>query len=315
MSSSPHSSRRQRVLITGGTGLLALNWACAVRESWDVVLGTHQHTAALEGTSSIRLQLDDPAAIERQIAEIRPDLIVHTAGLTNVDGCEADPGLARTANATLAKNTARAAANRSVRLIHISTDHLFAGDQPLYREEAAPEPLNEYARSKLLAEQSVLDAFPEAIVLRTNFFGWGPARRQSFSDWIIYALRAGNRLTAFDDVYFTPILADHLAHAAHDLSARGAAGLFHLAGDERISKYAFALKVAEHLGISGDLVQRSHVDAAGLCAPRPKDMSLDTAKARQFLGAAPKLVDDYLQALFVQEAQGRRAEIFHAVVD
>ena len=303
------------MLITGGTGLLALNWACAIREEWDVVLGTHLHPVALHATSSVRLHLDEPGELDRQLGDIRPDLIVHAAGLTNVDACEADPALARTANATLARNAAIAATNRSIPLIHISTDHLFTGEHSLYREGDPTAPLNEYARSKLLAERWVRDECPGALVLRTNFFGWGSAKRQSFSDWIVYTLRAGNPLTAFDDVYFTPILADHLARAAHELSARGASGLFHLAGDERISKYAFALKVADHLGLPADLIQRSNVAAAGLRAPRPRDMSLDTWKVRQFLGVPPKPLDYHLQALFSQEEQGRRVELFQAIGD
>jgi dTDP-4-dehydrorhamnose reductase len=304
---------RPRVLLTGGTGLLALNWACAVRDTWDVVLGTHRHRAALKGTSSCRLNLDDQQELGRQVAEISPDLLVHTAGLTNVDECEANPELAREANATLARNLAEVAASRSIRLIHISTDHLFAGDRSCYREEDVVHPLNEYARSKLLAEEWVLQTCPQALVLRTNFFGWGHSRRQSFSDWIIYSLRSGKPLSLFDDVYFTPVLADHLARAAHELSERGASGIFHFAGDERTSKYDFALRLVECFALPAQLIHRANVQSAGLRARRPRDMSLDNSKARAVLKRNKMCLDEYLHGLHAQEMAGRRVELLHSV--
>jgi dTDP-4-dehydrorhamnose reductase len=304
---------RPRVLLTGGSGLLALNWACAVRDAWDVVLGTHRHGVGLKGASSYQLNLDDQRELERQLAVISPDLLVHTAGLTNVDECEADPVLAREANATLARNVAEVAARRSIRLIHISTDHLFAGDRSCHREEDVVHPLNEYARSKLLAEAWVLQACPQALVLRTNFFGWGHARRQSFSDWIIYNLRSGKRLSLFDDVYFTPILADYLARSAHELSERGATGVFHLAGDERISKYEFGLRLAGHFELPAELIQRTTVKNAELRARRPRDMSLDNSKACETLERSKTCLDEYLRGLRAQEIAGRRVELLHSV--
>lgn len=310
---SDRTTRKRRILLTGGSGLLALNWACSVRQTWDVVLATHRHPVRLRGTTTRTMRLDDPVDLARQVDEIQPDLLVHTAGLTNVDACEADPGLARHANAVLAKNLADVAETRSIPLVHISTDHLFAGDHACYREDDAVQPLNEYARSKLLAEEWVLESCPRALVLRTNFFGWGHARRQSFTDWIIYTLRQGGRLTLFEDVYFTPVLADNVALGAHELVERGAAGIFNLAGDERISKYDFGLRVVDIFGLRRDLIDRSVVTTAGLRAPRPRDMSLDTSKLRAFLSLRPGNVNGYLEALRQQERDGRRGELLDAV--
>lgn len=305
--------KEKRVVLTGGSGLLALNWACAVRDKWDVILGTHQHHVELGGTSSFKLDLEDPVQLGRQIDQLLPDLVVHTAGLTNVDRCEEDPGLARIANAEIARNIARAAASKGISLIYISTDHLFAGDRSFYREDDSPQPLNEYGRSKLLAEEWVLHACPQALVVRTNFFGWGYAKRQSFSDWIIYNLRAGKRLSLFDDVYFTPVLADLLALAAHELSVCGASGIFNLVGGERISKYEFALRLVKHFSLPAELIRREQVVHANLTAPRPRDMSLDNTKARNVLGKDLGSLDEYLAALRTHEEQGRRLELFNSV--
>jgi dTDP-4-dehydrorhamnose reductase len=306
---------KRRVLLTGGSGLLAINWACAIREGWDVVLGTHRHSVNLKGVASCRLDLGNQVRLESQIGQLAPDLIVNTAGLTDVDRCEADPALANLVNAELARNVAIVAARIGAGLIHISTDHLFAGDQALGTEEDVPCPLNQYARSKLLGEALVQEACARVLVVRTNFFAWGHAGRQSFSDWIIYSLRAGKTIPLFDDVHFTPILADVLALTAHDLAARGASGIFNITGDQRVSKYEFGCRLAERFELPGELIRRSQMDHARLRAPRPQDMSMANAKTRGHLGTSLGSLDDYFEALRIQEQQGRRLELLAAVAD
>jgi dTDP-4-dehydrorhamnose reductase len=286
-----------------------------MRDGWSVVLGTHHRHVSLEGVESRPLDLDSADTLARQIADVGPDLIVHAAGLTSVDGCESDPVLARHVNADLARNVAAVAAVRGVRLIHVSTDHLFAGERGGYREHDAPQPLNEYARSKLLAEEWVGVVHPHALVLRTNFFGWGHATRQSFSDWIIHALRADREIMLFDDVYFTPLLADNVAMAAHRLVERSAAGVFNVAGDERVTKFEFAVRLARVFGLPEKNIRRGSMATANLQAARPRDMSLNNAKMRALLGSSFGDLDEQLLNLRHQEEAGRRIELFHAVAE
>lgn len=305
--------KKRRVLITGGSGLLALNWACAVRDSWDVVLCTHKHTVQLAGVSSVSFDLNNPDTLNLQVAELSPDLVVHTAGLTSVDQCELSPTLAQDANVDLAIRIAEVTALQAVKLIHISTDHLFSGKLSLCTEAELPQPINQYGRTKALAEKGVLSANPHAMILRTNFFGWGPANRQSFSDWLIYSLRAGKTLSLFDNVFFTPILADVLALAAHDLVDKGATGIYNLVGDQRLSKFEFALLLADQFLLPSELICPRHFDGSELIAVRPHDMSLDNDKARQVLGKDLGKIPQFLEVLRKQESAGRSAELLDAV--
>lgn len=284
-----------------------------MRDKWDVVLGTHQHSVDLVGTKSYKLDLDDQEKLGRQIDQLSPDLVVHTAGLTSVDRCEEDHELARQVNATIAQNVACVTARRNIRLIHISTDHLFAGNSSCYREDELPQPLNEYGRTKALAEAWVQVAHPKVLIVRTNFFCWGHLQRQSFSDWLIYNLRDGKALTLFDDIYFTPILADTLALAAHELIEKGVSGIFNLVGDDRLSKYEFALQLSKQFRLPAELIQRNQVAHAPLLASRPRDMSLDNSKARQILGRGLGSVSQFLSILNAQEIEGRRSEIFESI--
>ena len=304
---------KKRVLITGGSGLLALNWSACIRDSWDVTLATHRHDVTLSGTKSCGLDLNSGLVLAEQFKQLKPDLVVHTAGLTSVDQCEQYPERAHQANAQIARNVAQAAAHYGASLIHISTDHLFADSSKLSKELDQPQPMNEYARTKALAEMWVQESHSKALIIRTNFFGWGHQYRQSFSDWLIDNLGAGKELTLFDDVFFTPILADAVALNAHALLERSESGIFHLVGDERLSKYDFALKLANQFCLPVTLINRAQLDLAELVAPRPHDMSLDNSKAKVALGADLGCIDDFLKSLKVQEQEGRKAELRSAV--
>lgn len=306
---------RGKVLITGGTGLLGLNWACAIRKTHDVVLATHVRHVNLAGTTALPLALDDADALAREVKRLQPDVIVHAAGITSVEECERDPSRTRHIYEDLSRNVARTAASADARLIHISTDHLFSGERANYAEDAAVAPLNAYGRAKLLAEQAVTGACPHALIVRTNFFGWGHRHRQSFSDWIYYSLLQGSPLTMFDDVFITPIIADALALSAHRLLRSGAAGVYNIVGDERISKYDFAVRLADTYGFSKALLQRGKIAASQLSVKRPPDMSLDNRKARERLGTPLGDVAEHLRTLLEQDRAGRREELLAAVTE
>jgi dTDP-4-dehydrorhamnose reductase len=305
--------KKKRLLITGGTGLLALNWACALRETWSVTLGTHKHSVNLTGVDSCPLALEDLVCLQAQIDAVAPDLVVHAAGLSSVDKCELVPELAHQANVEIAQNVAIVAARRFSALVHISTDHLFDGSQGMLTEADPPAPVNHYGRTKALAESVIMEAHPTALILRTNFFGWGHVGRQSFSDWLIYNLRAGKELSLFDNVFFTPILADRVALAAHYLVKMDASGVFNLVGDQRLSKFEFARMLADHFSLPQHLILKRTLDDSEFIAARPRDMSLDNRKVREVLGSHLGDVPQFLSALRQQELSGRRIELLQAV--
>lgn len=306
-------STKKRLLITGGSGLLALNWACAMRDTWDVILVTHQHHVRLANVTTASIALDDHAHLVLQFTPYAPDVIVHAAGLTSVDECERSPARAHHANVVIAAQVAYAAARMNVPLIHISTDHLFSGSHSLSTETTLVQPLNQYAITKALAETEVQKVNPAALIVRTNFFGWGHASRQSFSDWLINNLRANQDLPLFTDVFFTPILADTLAFAAHELLEVGASGIFNVVGDERLSKYEFALLLADQFSLPRERIFLKHISGSHLVAARPRDMSLDNQKTRQALGRNLGSISQFLLELQTQESAGRASELLNAV--
>jgi len=297
------------IFITGGSGLLGLNWAAHLRELGTVTLGLHHRDVALSGTRSVSCELDTLEAAMRTLAKAEPALVVHAAGLTSVEHCEADPELGRHVNVSLAGNVARAASQLGVPLIHVSTDHLHSGAQPLADEETPLVPLNEYGRTKALAEAAVLEAHSHALVVRTNFYGWGTSYRHSFSDTIIRSLRAGEPLTLFQDVHYTPIHLEAQRAAIFDLIASGVTGVVNIVGDQRLSKYEFGLKVADRFGLNKDLIRPGRITEQVGLVRRPHDMSLSNARARTLLGRSLGDVDAHLALLKQQEEHGLAEEL------
>lgn len=273
-----------RLFITGISGLLGLNAALAARDRFEVSGCFLSHPVAAEGIRAYQTDVRAVDAVAEALEPARPDVVIHTVGMSNVDACEVDPGLALDVNVSAARSVAEVTRALDARLVHISTDHLFDG-QGSWKTEIDPlAPLNTYAKTKGEAEQVVLEAHPDALVIRTNFYGWGTSVRTSFSDWIIRALAQGTELTMFNDVFFTPILVNDLIEAIFALLAQEATGLFHLAGGERLSKYDFAVRMAETFGRPTARVRSVSATAVPLRARRPADMSLSCAKAEALLG-------------------------------
>lgn len=299
----------ETLFLTGGSGLLALNWAMAVRDQRRVVLGIHERQMSLAGTEQVRIPLESVDEIVRSLEEIQPSAVVHTAALTSVEQCEANPDLARHINVVLAANVASACARVGVPLVHISTDHLFSGDVPLVDETRPVAPLNVYGRSKAEGELRVLDAGPDTLVVRTNFFGWGPAHRSSFSDAILSSLRGGRSVALFEDVFYTPILIESLVRAVHEILDLGASGIIHVTGDDRISKYDFGVMLAAEFELDARLIEPTRFTGQKALVQRPLDMSLSNARARALVGHPLGTSAEHVARLRAQEQLGQALEL------
>ena len=299
----------KRILITGGSGLLALNWALHDREYNEVVLALHDRQIFLAGTKALKMDLTSLETISRSIEQIQPDLIVHTAGLTSVEDCEKNPRIAKAVNTDLASNVAKACSDFNIPMVHISTDHIFSGDFEMADEETPVKPMNVYAFTKAEAETKVLENYSAALVVRTNFYGWGPAYRPSFSDQIIHSLRKGQKLSLFDDVFYTPILAESLIITVHELLEAGAVGIYNVVSDDRISKYDFGIAIAEIFSINKSLIKRGKIANKPGLVQRPLDMSLSNRKACSKLGHSLGGVNQDLNRLMEQEKSGIINEI------
>jgi len=295
---------KPKVFITGGSGLLALNWALALRDRYDFILSMHDRRVRLAEANICRTDLSSVKSVLCDLEKWRPDIVVHAAGLTSVEKCQLDENLAHYVNVNLAVNVAKACSILQLPLVHISTDHLFAGELRMQREDAPVAPLNVYAKTKAEAENRVLDACGNALVVRTNFYGWGTSYRQSFSDIIIKSLRLGRQLTLFKDVFYTPIIASELARSVHSLVDLELSGIFHVVSAQRLSKYDFGIRLAEVFNLDSGLIKPGLMVENSSLVCRPLDMSLSSERASKLLGRSLGGVVDDLRLLLDQELAG-----------
>ena len=131
----------KRILLTGGSGLLALNWAITVRSQFEVVLALHNREISLADVKPMKFDTRSRESILKAFEQIQPELIIHTAGLTSVEDCEKFPDLARTVNTDFASNVSSVCAELSIPLVHISTDHIFSGEFQFATEELPVNPI------------------------------------------------------------------------------------------------------------------------------------------------------------------------------
>ncbi len=286
------------MLITGGSGLLALNWAQSQKDHFEITLGLNKRQVNLDGVSMLNINTSSYDSLLADIELLNPAIIIHTAGLTSVEGCEQNKELAYAVNVELAANVARIAEKLQCRLVHISTDHLYDGTKPYMEETAVPSPVNVYGQTKYIAEKKVAEANPAALIIRTNFFSWGPGYRSSFSDTILHALRSGNEISLFSDVYFTPILIQSLVITVHELIDKEVSGIFNVVGDKRVSKYEFGLLLSKQFNLDQTLIRPIYFKNKIGLTKRPLDLSLSNRKTYTTLGRELGDVSAHLKILY-----------------
>lgn len=299
----------KRILITGGSGLLALNWAIARKGVDDITLGLHQRQVQLEDVTATMISDEGDGALTEVIADIAPDIIIHTAAMTNVDQCQQAPDQAMQVNRDLSARVAKAAHDQGCKLVHISTDHLFTGDEAMLDETVACRPVNQYGESKWQGEMAVLDRHPDALILRVNFFGWGAPWRPSFSDWILSSLMDERSITLYKNAFFTPLYIEEVVQASHALLDKGLSGIFHVTSGQRISKFDFGMKLADAFDLDRALIHKGIYDGKN-GIPRPLDMSLSNAKLMAVIESEPYTIDTSIARL---KADHRLKEYFSSI--
>ncbi len=266
-----------RWVVAGGRGQLGLAMQALLAQRSDLEL--------LSARDLPELDVSDPGAVAAWLdgLEARPDVLLNAAAFTHVDRCETDPETAERVNGVAPGILAEACARLGARMIHVSTDYVFAGDASRpYREGDPPSPRSSYGRSKLAGERRVQEALPEALVVRTSWvFGEGRNFVRAILDQA-RKRRAGELegpLRVVDDQRGRPTYAVDLAGGLLGLLERGATGLYHFANGGEATWWDLARAVLDEAGF-GDLeVERIRTRDLDLPAPRPAWSVLDCSKA------------------------------------
>ena len=226
-----------KILVTGGRGQLGSE-----------ILGL---TGDVHEIVAVDLPQVDAAAKEQitaVVAEVQPDVVIHTAANTDVDGCELKPDLGWRNNALATRNIALACRQLDATLIYISTDFVFDGKKGSpYDEFDVPHPINVYGRTKLAGEYYAMQIAPQFLIVRTAWLFGHHGR--NFVNAILQQAQKGERLRVVDDQIGSPTFAPHLARKILQLAERSAVGLYHVTNSGFCSWFEFARRILEVAGL------------------------------------------------------------------
>jgi dTDP-4-dehydrorhamnose reductase len=299
----------RRLLITGASGLLGANLVLDAAERYETTAVAHAHRIEWTGVRCYQADLAEPGAADEVLSRSRPEAVIHCAAATDVDGCESDPAAADRLNRAMAAHVAEAAAHVGARLAHVSTDAVFDGETGGYREGDPTNPINAYGRSKLEGERAVREACPEALIIRTNIFGWNAQAKRSLAEWFLDHLEARRRCPGFADIWVSSILVSDLGQLIFRMLEGGLRGVYHVGGADCVSKYEFGVRIAATFRLDAGLIDPVEADSARLRAPRPRRLCLSGAKIERDLGIRLPGLRDGLERFRVEREAGRPARL------
>lgn len=271
----------KKILITGITSRVGTRLKEeAVRQGY-VVVGVSRKMAS-ERRISLDLTIKDQ--VLAAVKEERPWCVVHAAAMTDVDLCEKDKEQAWLGNVVATENIAEASRVTGARLINISTDYVFDGENGPYGETSSPGPINVYGSTKLEAEKKTKEICPDALTLRICVpYDWNQDAAPNFLMWLIEKLQAGSHVKIVTDQWNTPTYIPHLAQVILKYCGMKKSGIAHVSGRDFLSRYDFAMKVCKIFDFDDELVQPCGSDEFKQAARRPMKAGLKVDQAEKSL--------------------------------
>jgi dTDP-4-dehydrorhamnose reductase len=265
-----------KVAVTGAGGLLgrAAQTHCAAQGD---EVHAFDHSA---------LDITDAAAVQRQLGDLKPDVVFNCAAWTDVDGCESDPSRAERANALGPQLLASTCRDIDALLITVSTDYVFDGTKEgFYTQRDHPNPISIYGRFKFEGERRAQTAYARTIVIRSGYiFGGGGT---NFLSTVLDRARRGEHLKAISDMTGTPTYAADLAARLRELAELDLPGVYHVVNSgDGVSFETFARTALEMGGVDSARLTSTTLAKLNRPAPRPQNSRLKCLLS-EAIGLAP----------------------------
>jgi dTDP-4-dehydrorhamnose reductase len=291
------------VLVVSAGGLLGSNVISSALERGLSAGGSYHSTRPDFEVPLREFDIRDTAKFEDILGDFNPSIVVNCAAMTDVDTCEQSPERAHEINAAAPESLARLCSEQDTNFAHISTDYIFDGESgECYREDAEPNPIQEYGRSKLAGERAVRSVHESPLVIRPSFV-YGVNRSaetpqvEGFPAWVNSRLTSGQDLPLFTDQYVTPSRAESTAETLLDLLFDGATGPYHVAARYCVTPYEFGRIIATQLGVKADTLAESSQTGVDRDAARPSNTCLSVEKVETRLGRSQPTVKQGVRAL------------------
>ncbi len=294
-----------KILVTGSNGLLGQKLTNLLQNEKSIsLIATARSKSVLPITHGTfhSLDISDPSEVNRVIDETKPDVIINTAAMTQVDQCETEREACWKANVTSVENLIDACAWNNVHLVHVSTDFVFDGTYGPLDETAKPNPVNYYGQSKLAAEELLIKSSISWSILRTVLV-YGITEDMSRSNivlWVKNSLEQGKTIQVVNDQWRTPTLAEDLAMGCYLAAKTKASGIYHISGKDFLSPYDIAIATANFFKLDKSLIKPTDSTQFKQPAQRPPKTGFIIDKARKELGYDPHSFQEGLAVLAEQ---------------
>jgi dTDP-4-dehydrorhamnose reductase len=293
-----------KVLVTGANGLLGQKLVKLLAAELELVATSRgaNRNPDQQGYTYIPCDLTDKKAVEQLVQQADPKIIIHCAAMTQVDECELNPEVCRKANVEATAYLLEASTPFNPFFLFVSTDFVFDGTRAMLDEQEEPNPISVYGKSKLQAEQLVKNSGLSWSIIRTVLV-YGIAFDPSRSNivlWVKGSLEKGNLIRVVDDQFRTPTLAEDLAEGCRLVATGRHQGIFHLSGEELLTPYEIALRIADYFGLNQNLITRVNADTFSQPGKRPLKTGFNISKAKRELGFRPRSFSEGLEIIFNQ---------------
>jgi dTDP-4-dehydrorhamnose reductase len=295
---------RKKLVVTGATGFVAGSILAQAGDGWQVHAISRDEP--LVQRANLCWHTVDPLASDQLAQIIRdaaPDVVVHTAALADIDFCQTHPEIARSINVDLTRRVSDQCTEAGCKLVFCSTDTIFDGEHAPYEEDDLPGPVNLYAETKLEAERIVVRLGAQAVIARLSLVVGLPVlgAGNSFLARMVAAFKDGRRVAVPEHEVRTPVDVITVGRALLELAGSNHHGIFHLSGQDRVSRFKMAQQIAVRFGFPSHLVVAQVAATTPGRAARPRDVSLDNAKACANLKTPMRTLDEGL-SLILQTA-------------
>ena len=275
----------KRILITGATGQLGRSVVEELQPHFNILSTARKiPVETLTACPVVEMDISNKSIVQQVVSKHEPDVLIHLAAMTNVDGCEREKEKAWDINVKGTEHLLQVISGSETRIIFISTDYVFDGENGPYGVDAKPSPINYYGKSKLAAENAIRGGRNAWVILRTNVLYGAGGSPASFVRWVTESLKIGNEIRVVDDQYGNPTWTGSLAESVKLLIVLNSEGLFHYGGADFISRHQFALKIAVTYNLDQSLIKKISTEELGQLAKRPLQSGLTTNKIEETVG-------------------------------
>jgi dTDP-4-dehydrorhamnose reductase len=292
-------ARYVKLLITGGSGFLGWNLAKYAAELYEVSFTYSQHPITIPECQEYHIDLQNQSEVEDLLEDLQPEVLIHTAALTNVDVCEKRRSLAHEINVAATNHLVKCAEELGCRFVYISTDLVFDGQKGNYSETDRPNPINYYGETKFLGEKAVMDISTNYLVVRMALmYGNGNGVNGCFTDWLRKGIEKKQSVPLYTDQYRTPLFVFDGIRALLELIEKPVKNkILHLAGRERLNRYDFGQKFIKIFGYSDQWLRPTKIQDVTSSGQRGSDCSLNTKAIQSLLSFQLSDVNTGLQQM------------------